>query len=65
MFDFESLIGHKKDVAVKILNENGYNDIEFVLNSKHNDLCDSLLVCKVENNDNKIKLILGEFYLNI
>lgn len=65
MFDFELLIGQTKEKALNILAENGYNDIECIINSKSNALCDSLLVCKVENCDNKIKLVLGEFYLNI
>ena len=65
MFDFECLIGQTKDCAVNILNQNGYNNIEFIINSKSNDLCDSLLVCKAEKLDDKVVLILGEFYLNI
>ena len=65
MFDFECLIGQTKDCAVNILNQNGYNNIEFIINSKRNDLCDSLLVCKAEFIDGKVVLVLGEFYLNI
>lgn len=65
MFDFESLIGLKKDDAIKILKNSGYNDIEIIINSKSNDLCDSFLVCKAEEKDGKVMLVLGEFYLNI
>jgi len=65
MFDFESLIGYKKDEAVKILSENGYKNIEFIINSKRNDLCDALLVCKALLHNEKVILVLGEFYLNI
>ena len=65
MFDFESLIGLSKDDAIKILQNNGYNKIEIIINSKSNDLCDSQLVCKAEEKNGIVRLIVGEFYLNI
>ena len=33
--DFSSLIGLEESVAKKILNENGYNNIEVKINAKH------------------------------
>ena len=65
MFEFESLIGLKKDDAIEILKNNGYNDIEIIINSKSNNLCDSYLVCKAEEKNGMVMLVLGEFYLNI
>ena len=65
MFDFECLIGLEKNEALEILSENGYKQIETIINSKSNDLCDSLLVCKAEIIESKVVLILGEFHLKI
>ena len=63
--DFKDLIGLEVNAAKKILAKFGYNDIEEVINSKSNEQCDSLVVCAVRNDDGKITLILGEFFLNI
>ena len=63
--DFKDLIGLKVDDAKKVLNNFGYNDIEEVINSKSNELCDTLVVCAVRQFGEKITLILGEFFLNI
>ena len=65
MLDFNSLIGLEKDEAVRILNKNGYNKIDMVISSKSNELCDSLLVVKAEEKNDKVRLVLGEFYLKI
>ena len=65
MLNLRNLIGKKKEDAVKILTENGYNDIEVIINSKSNDLTDSVLVCKAEKINEKVVLVCGEFYLNI
>ena len=65
MFDFSSLIGIEKNEAIDILKKNGYNKTEIIINSKSNNLCDSLLVCKAEEKDNEVILVCGEFYLNI
>ena len=65
MFEFNKLIGLEKNKAIEILSSKGYKEIEIIINSKSNDLNDSLLVCKVEELNNKIILICGEFYLNI
>ena len=65
MFDFEKLIGLEKEKAEDILHELGYKDIEIVINSKRNELCDSLLVCKADENEGKVTLICGEFYLKL
>ena len=63
--DFNSLIGLEEKKARQILNENGYNNIETKINSKENDLCDTMVVCAVRENHGLITLICGEFYLNI
>ena len=65
MFDFESLIGQKKDKALEILAKNGYKDIEIIINSKKNELVDSQLVCKATQENGKVVLVVGEFYLNL
>lgn len=63
--DLKNLIGLELNEAKKVLNEFGYNDIEEVINSKKNELCDTLVVCAVRENGTKITLVCGEFYLNI
>lgn len=63
--DFKSLIGLEESEAKAILLKNGYNNIEIKINAKHNENCDTHLVCAVKENDGKIILICGEFYLNI
>lgn len=63
--DFSSLIGLDEKKAREILAKNGYNNIETIINSKHNELCDSLLVCSANEENGKVSLVCGEFYLNI
>ncbi len=65
MLDFENLVGLDSKQAAEILHENGYKDIEIVINSNKNLLCDSLLVAKVKKNGGKVVLVCGEFYLDI
>ena len=62
---FKHLIGLEENIARKLLKEIGYNYIETIKNSKHNELCDSLVVCAVRKDKNKITLVCGEFYLGI
>ena len=63
--DFNGLIGLDEEKARQFLIKNGYNNIETVINSKDNNLCDTKVVCAVKKADEKITLICGEFYLNI
>ena len=63
--DFNSLIGLDEEKARQFLMENGYNNIETIVNSKDNKLCDTKVVCAVIMFDDKITLVCGEFYLNI
>ena len=63
--DFNNLIGLEEQKARQFLIENGYNNIETIINSKDNNLCDTKVVCAVRNNGERITLICGEFYLNI
>ena len=62
---FKHLIGLEEKEARKLLKEIGYNDIETIKNLKQNELSDSLVVCAVREDKNKITLICGEFYLGI
>lgn len=63
--DFNSLIGLEEKNARQFLIENGYNNIETIINSKNNEKCDTLVVCAVRESELKITLVCGEFYLNM
>lgn len=63
--DFNSLIGLSEQKAKQFLLQNGYNNIETIINSKNNEKCDTLVVCAVREADKKITLVCGEFYLNM
>ena len=63
--DFKSLIGLEMKKARNLLIDFGYNDIETIINSKENELNDTLVVCAVRQNKSKVTLICGEFYLNL
>lgn len=63
MFELNSLIGEKLDFASKILEENGYNDIEVISNSSPKENCNAKLVCCVRKIKEKITLIVGEFVI--
>lgn len=63
--DFKDLIGLDEKIARQFLEKNGYNNIETIINSKHNDLCDTLVVCAVRNNGTKVTLVCGEFYMDL
>ena len=62
---FEQLIGLEITKAKEILSLKGYNNIEVILNSEHNDKCDTVLVCAVKKDNNSVKLICGEFFLGL
>lgn len=63
--DFNNLIGLEEKIARQFLEKNGYNNIETIINSKHNDLCDKVMVCAVRFDGAKVTLICGEFHLNL
>ena len=65
MFNFNDLIGLELGLAKEKLKNNGFKNINIVLNSKHNEKCDTVLVCAVKENNNGITLICGEFFMNI
>ena len=66
MFDIFSVVGLEKDEAVKILNKEGFKKVNVMINSKYNELCDTVIVCSVkEQNDESVTLICGEFYLKL
>lgn len=65
MFDFLSLIGKEKKEAMEILKNAGFEHIITIKNSKHDDLCDSEIVCNAKQCGEQIKLYVGEFCLNI
>lgn len=63
--DFNSLIGLEEKEARQVLAQNGYNNIETIINAKHVELCDSLLVCLAKEENGKVHLVCGEFNLDI
>ncbi len=65
MLDLKLLIGKDIESAKIILNENNENNIEVIENSKHNEKCDTLLVCKAEKVGEKVRLVCGEFCVNV
>ncbi len=65
MFDFDSLVGLEESQAKNILKENGFKNIKSILNSKQTLLSGTKLVCAVQQKDDEIVLICGEFLLNI
>ena len=62
---FEKLIGLEITKAKEILKSEGYNNIEIIKNSEHNDKCDTTIVCAAKNESGSIKLICGEFFLKL
>ena len=65
MFDLFSVIGLEEQKAIELLKKNGFDKINIKINSKHNDLCDTNLVCGVQENENGVTLVCGEFFLGI
>ena len=65
MFDILSVIGLEESKAISVLKQNGFENIKVTINSKHNDLCDTKLVCGVRQNEDCVTLICGEFFLAI
>ena len=65
MFDINSIIGLEVSVAINKLNDYGIKNIKVIDNFKHNELCDTKLVCAAKNVNDSITLICGEFYLDL
>lgn len=65
MFDLSVLIGKTTEEAIELLKENGFFKIETKQNFKHNDKCDTKLVCSASINGDVVTLVEGEFCLNI
>ncbi len=65
MFDKNKLIGLEISKAKEILKLNGFKNIEIILNAKHNDKCDTNLVCAVRETEENIILICGEFLFDV
>ena len=65
MFDFNNLIGVEVSKAKEILNSNGFDKVNIIMNAEHNDKCDTILVCAVRVADDSIKLICGEFLFQL
>ena len=66
MFNILNIVGLEKDEAVKILNSEGIEKVNVIINSKYNELCDTQIVCSAkEHLDGSVTLICGEFYLNL
>ncbi len=61
-FDFNSLIGLTLFESKKILNKNGYLNVDFdIYSSDKVKKSDTLVVSRVNYNDNSVKLLVGEF----
>lgn len=65
MFEFSNLIGLTEEKAKELLRQNGVDLVEVVVNSKHNERCDSKLVCAVRQKADGVELVLGEFCLDL
>ena len=65
MFEFDDFIGKDVESATEILKQNGENKIKVIENSKHNEKCDTLLVCKAEKVGEVVMLVCGEFCVNM
>lgn len=65
MFDFDNLIGLEITKAKEILIQNGFNDIDVVMNAEHNDKCDKILVCAARHISGKVTLVCGEFFFGL
>ena len=65
MFDFNNLIGVEVSKAKEILNSNGFDKVNIIMNAEHNDKCDTILVCAVRVADDSINLICGEFLMQL
>lgn len=61
--NFDDLIGLEESKVRKILLEAGYKNIETVINTKENDKCNKTLVCAVQQDQGRITLICGKFYI--
>lgn len=65
MLDINSLIGKNVKVACKILQENGYKEIEIKENFTPDERCNERLVCAAKLEGRKVLLIIGEFITHI
>ena len=65
MQNLDNLIGLPVEEAQLLLNKNGYKNINIINNYKHNDKCDTLLVCAVRQGEDDVTLILGKFYVGV
>lgn len=65
MIEESSLIGLTITEAKEKLKENKITEIEVVDNFKENDRCNTKIVCSVKIDDNKCRLICGEFCLGV
>ena len=65
MFDKNLIIGETTEKAIEILKQNGFFKTIIKQNSKHEDRCDTELVCAVNFDGDTVVLVVGEFCLNL
>ena len=65
MFKFSNLIGLTEDKAKEMLMQQGINLAHVVVNARHNEKCDTMLVCAVREKAEGVELVLGEFCLDL
>ena len=65
MFDINLIIGETTEKAIEILKQNGFFKIKIKQNFKHEDRCETNLVCSASFEDDEVVLIVGEFCLNV
>ncbi len=61
--DLNDLIGYEMSEAKQLLKNEGFENIDIIINSKENEKCNKTLVCSVRQTDNHITLICGQFYI--
>ena len=65
MFDINLIIGETTEKAIEILKQNGFFKIKIKQNFKHEERCETELVCSVDFNEDEVTLIVGKFCFNI
>ena len=65
MFDINLIIGETTEKAIEILKQNGFFKTIVKQNAKHEDRCETNLVCAAWFEDDTAVLVVGEFCLNL
>ena len=65
MQELKKLIGLDIEEAKKLISADDEHKINIIMNSKHNEKCDSVIVCNAKLENGVINLYCGEFYLKL